>query len=226
MREYYERFPVVEVQQTFYEPPGKSTLLRWRESAPQGFEFTLKAWQLITHEATSSTYRRLKRPLTAGEKSGCGAFRSSPIVREAWAKTVECAAVLRASSVLFQCPASFRPTPDNLERMKTFFQQTERDGLRFLWEPRGPDWPLELAGSLCRELDLIHVVDPFVNATTNQEFKYFRLHGISGSRHTYSDEELRRLEAMTSGADVAYVMFNNLPRDNDSARFMRMLGKG
>lgn len=49
MREYFERFSIVEVQQTFYEPPARSTLLRWRESAPQGFEFTLKAWQLITH---------------------------------------------------------------------------------------------------------------------------------------------------------------------------------
>ena len=49
VREYFETFPLVEVQQTFYEPPAPRTLLRWREQAPDSFEFTMKAWQLITH---------------------------------------------------------------------------------------------------------------------------------------------------------------------------------
>jgi uncharacterized protein YecE (DUF72 family) len=55
---------VVEVQQTFYEPPADTTIRRWRARAPAAFEFTLKAWQLITHEPSSPTFRRLKRPLT------------------------------------------------------------------------------------------------------------------------------------------------------------------
>ena len=33
---YFETFPVVEVQQTFYEPPSQRTLLRWREQSPDG----------------------------------------------------------------------------------------------------------------------------------------------------------------------------------------------
>ena len=41
---YYKQFRVVEVQQTFYDPPT-ATLQRWREEAPPGFEFTMKAWQ-------------------------------------------------------------------------------------------------------------------------------------------------------------------------------------
>jgi uncharacterized protein YecE (DUF72 family) len=65
--DYVQLFPVVEVQQTFYQPPQISTLKRWREDAPTDFEFTIKAWQLITHEARSPTYKRLKRELT--EKS-------------------------------------------------------------------------------------------------------------------------------------------------------------
>jgi uncharacterized protein YecE (DUF72 family) len=36
---------VVEVQQTFYQPPRVATLEKWRLDAPANFEFTLEAWQ-------------------------------------------------------------------------------------------------------------------------------------------------------------------------------------
>jgi uncharacterized protein YecE (DUF72 family) len=58
---YYEKLDSVEVQHTFYQPPQVSTLKRWREEAPRGFEFAVKAWQLITHTSSSPTRRRLKR---------------------------------------------------------------------------------------------------------------------------------------------------------------------
>jgi uncharacterized protein YecE (DUF72 family) len=37
-------FPVVEVQQARYQPPGDATLRRWRRNAPPRLEITLKAW--------------------------------------------------------------------------------------------------------------------------------------------------------------------------------------
>lgn len=218
-REYFERFPVLEVQQTFYDPPAERTLVRWRESAPPDFEFTLKAWQLITHEGTSSTYRRLRRPISAADRASAGSFRDSPVVASAWTLTQRCAAILRATAVLFQCPASFRPTDENVSRMRRFFRSVDRKGLRFLWEPRGP-WPPELLRELCDELDLVHVVDPFVNERVTDAI-YFRLHGIGGSRHVYTDTELRHVDALVEGKD-AYVMFNNLPREGDSERFLRI----
>src|SRR5215211_4148447 len=110
MAEYVAHFQVVEVQQTFYQPPQVQTLERWRAEAPKDFEFTLKAWMLITHEARSPTYRRLKRELTEEEREQCGSFRPTPMVREAWDVTLACARALKARRVLFQCPASFRPT--------------------------------------------------------------------------------------------------------------------
>src|SRR5918911_676564 len=82
--EYYALLPAVEVQHTFYQPPRLTTLAQWRAEAPPAFEFTLKAWQLITHRASSPTYRRLKRELSAEERDGAGSFRASEIVREAW----------------------------------------------------------------------------------------------------------------------------------------------
>jgi uncharacterized protein YecE (DUF72 family) len=50
MADYPLYFPVVEVQQTFYEPPADATMQRRLAATPAGFELTIKAWQLMTHE--------------------------------------------------------------------------------------------------------------------------------------------------------------------------------
>ena len=219
---YFRRFPVVEVQQTFYEPPADATLERWRRRAPPGFEFTMKAWQLVTHEPSSPTYRRLRNPPAGIAEAG--AFRTSPVVLAGWRRTLECASILRASAILLQCPRSFRPTEANARRMHDFFGTVDRpEGVRLLWEPRG-EWPPELVRELCTELGLVHAVDPFVDATVTPEETYYRLHGISGPRHVYTDDELRRLREMLPGSGApAYVLFNNIPRLVDAERFASLL---
>jgi uncharacterized protein YecE (DUF72 family) len=52
---YSSEFPVVEIQRTFYQPSALETAGLWRERAPRRFEFTVKNWQLVTHEASSPT---------------------------------------------------------------------------------------------------------------------------------------------------------------------------
>ena len=217
--EYVRRYRVVEVQQTFYEPPADPVMQRWRRSAPPGFEFTMKAWQLITHEAASPTYRRMRSPLPA---EPVGAFRLNDATRAGWARTLECASILRATAVLLQCPASFRPTDENVERMRAFLSAVDRP-VRVLWEPRGKWWPQGLVRELCAELDLVHVVDPFVHASVTPEQTYYRLHGVTGARHVYTDDELRRLRSMLPADGTAYVMFNNIPRVVDAERFRSLL---
>ncbi len=228
MDDYPRYFPVVEVQQTFYEPPSEPVMRRWLAAMPSGFEFTLKAWQLITHESKSPTYRRLKRPLDEQERASCGGFRDSAIVRAALKRTLDCVKLLGASTLLFQCPASFRPEPDNVERLRHFMAHVARPqcpaGLRLAWEPRGKLWTqhADLAIDLCQELGLVYVVDPFVDAIrATAGPAYLRLHGVTGARHVYTDTELRRL-AEVAPAD-AYVMFNNIPRVNDATRFNALL---
>src|SRR6478735_12134432 len=92
---YVRRFPVVEVQHTFYEPPAEAVLARWRAQVPADFEFTIKAWQVVTHESNSPTYRRMKRPLPESAHGQVGAFRTTPEVLAAWERTLECARLLR-----------------------------------------------------------------------------------------------------------------------------------
>ena len=222
-REYFETFPVVEIQQTFYDPPAPRTILGWREAAPEGFEFTIKAWQLITHRPTSSTYRRLRTPLPDAERDLVGGFQVTEPVLRAWEKTMEAARIVRATSILFQCPASFRATDENLEAMRRFFDAIERPrDVTLLWESRGP-WPPEMVERICRELSLVDVVDPLVRDTTTPEFTYWRLHGKGSHDHVYTDAELRDLVARVRGRDLAYVMFNNIPRVRDAQRFLSLL---
>ncbi|WP_235498927.1 DUF72 domain-containing protein [Knoellia sp. Soil729] len=219
---YVRRFPVLEVQHTFYDPPSDAVLLRWRTQVPAGFEFTMKAWQVVTHESSSPTYRRLKRPLPQDAMGQVGGFRTTPPVLAAWQRTLECARILHATAVLLQCPRSFRPTGENVARLRSFLTQVERPTGRLLWEPRG-DWPTQLVGNLCAELDLVHVVDPMHAETVTPDRTYYRLHGTSGSRHVHTDVELRRLRDLVADRPSPYVMFNNLPRTGDAERFQALL---
>ena len=226
MKDYANHFPVVEVQSTFYEPPPDAVINRWPSGTTPPLEYTMKVWQLVTHAANSPTYRRMKRPLQARDEPGF--FRNSRIVKEGWQRSVECAGLMSASAMLFQCPASFTPDAQNVRRMRRFFERIARPHARLLWEPRGAKWVAqrELALSLCRDLDLVHVVDPFVTPPERRHSVYWRLHGTSGPRHTYTGAELQQLYKMLLNAEPsepAYVMFNNLPRIGDAKRFTRIV---
>ncbi|HSR98766.1 MAG TPA: DUF72 domain-containing protein [Kofleriaceae bacterium] len=221
---YPHHFGVVEVQQTFYQPPADGVITRWRAQMPASFEFTLKAWMLVTHTAKSPTYRRLRRPLTAREAAGTGNFQPTAIVDEGWRTSLNAAVLLRATAILFQCPASFLPTAQNLQNMRDFFARIEHPaGVRLLFEPRGTAWTPGVVRPLVDELGLVQVVDPFVCRTVSTDVTYFRLHGITGTRHVYTDDELRQLRAMVPATGATYVMFNNIPRVADAARFKALL---
>lgn len=231
---YFREFSVVEVQQTFYAPPRLATALRWRARAPVDFEFTLKAWQLITHEATSPTYRRLRRPLPGAAAERVGAFRPTAEVWAAWETTRAVARALRATVVVFQCPASFTPTAEHVSNLRQFLarvqQQQQPDGAeggRFwlAWEPRG-DWPPALVQTLCAEWGLLHVVDPWVSPPLTPGPFYFRLHGRGGYRHRYTAAELTWLRAQVRAREApGWCLFNNLTMREDARRLARLLAR-
>jgi uncharacterized protein YecE (DUF72 family) len=220
-REYYRRFAVIELQQTFYHPPLLATAERWRREAPEGFEFTLKAFQAITHPPASPTWRRSRLP--EAERALAGGFRATRVVRGAWRTTLALARGLEARFVVFQCPASFAPTERSLADLRRFFGWAERGGLRFGFEPRGTAWEDALVRELCRELDLVHVVDPFEREPVHGVPRYFRLHGGPGYRHRYGAAELRWLLGRCT-ARPTYCLFNNLAMRDDARRFGRMVG--
>jgi len=219
---YFEQFGVVEVQKTFYDPPRPQTLKRWREEAPDGFEFTLKAWQVITHPAASPTYRRMRHP--PKDPDSLGFFQDSGSVRAAWDRTREAARCLDAGIVLFQCPASFTPEGGHIDQMRAFFAAVPRDGLAFVWEPRGEGWTDDLVHGLCEDLNLMHGVDPLQRRPVHGDFAYFRMHGRTGYRYRHTDADLREIASVAAPHDTSYCLFNNMSMLEDAARFRHLVG--
>jgi uncharacterized protein YecE (DUF72 family) len=212
------------VQQTFYQPPLVTTGERWKEEAPPSFEFTMKAWQLITHEPSSPTYRRLRRTIPEEKKKDYGFFKETEEVGEAWSKTAEFAQALGAKKILFQSPASFYPSAEHIKNLKQFFKKVESPSFIFIWEPRGR-WERGEVEKICMELGIIPCVDPFGGKLIGESLLYVRLHGGTGYQDTYSEVEMKKLIKTGENYPQAYLMFNNI-RMYEDACFLRKLLRG
>ncbi len=223
---YYERFSVVEVQETFYEPPAEKTLRRWRRRAPQGFVFTLRAWQLITHPPDSPTYRRLTASIAAHEVAWYGSFQLTDQVLRAWETLARAARALEATVILFQTPASFGPSLVNRARVERFFGQIDRQGFACAWEPLGV-WEDEEVASLCKALGLLPAVDPLMSTVGSEGGFYFRLRGTPRKAGRYSEKDLIRIHERSLGASAAsgqgYVLFDTPQAARDAERLMQWL---
>jgi uncharacterized protein YecE (DUF72 family) len=221
--DYFRIFSLLEIQQTFYQLPKLETAVKWRETAPPGFAFTMKAWQLITHEPTSPTYRRLRQKIPPENFGRYGSFRMTEEVLEAWDQTFRFAQNLGAAIAVFQCPPSFQPRKENIANLEQFFSRVQRGKIHFAWEPRGA-WPEDMVRGLCRDLGLIHCVDPFQSQPQHGPFRYFRLHGIGGYGYPYTDDDLKKIKEWAM-AKPTYVLFNNKGMKEDALRFKNLLFK-
>jgi uncharacterized protein YecE (DUF72 family) len=67
---YAERFPLVEVDSTYYAPPAEATARLWAARTPPGFTFNVKAFSLLTGHPTQPgrLYRDL-RPQTTNPQT-------------------------------------------------------------------------------------------------------------------------------------------------------------
>jgi uncharacterized protein YecE (DUF72 family) len=134
-----QEFPAVEVQQTFYKLPKPETLQRWRDEAPAGFVFCMKAWQGVTHPPTSPTWRRAG--VKPGKTSGYGFLRPTKEVGRAWELTAEAAKALDARVVVVQTPPNMPADSQSITNAERFFSGTPpRRGLSSAGSPVG-SWP-------------------------------------------------------------------------------------
>lgn len=203
---YVHAFPAVEVNSTFYGLPMLRTAERWRakaDSVNTEFEFTLKVLRVVTH------FDRF------GGAESVKAFEETKKVAEK----------LRANFLVFQSPASFGPTKENIARARKFFGKIERGDFRLGWEVRwSKDWTREIVEPLFEELDLEHIVDPLRQESFRRKVGYYRLHGL-GERmmyyYTFSDAELKEIAKRVKGAE--YVFFNNITMGEDAIRFKKMI---
>jgi uncharacterized protein YecE (DUF72 family) len=219
---YYQHFSVVEIQQTFYQLPRVDTGKKWKEEAPSNFEFTMKAWQLITHEPSSPTYRRLRMAIPEKKKRGYGFFKGTEEVAEAWWKTAEFAKALGVGKIVFQSPASFCPSDDHIKNLKKFFKKIKTHPFVPIWEPRG-EWEGGDVKRLCKELEIIPCLDPFEETSIQGDLLYTRLHGREGYRYAYSEVEMKQLIEIGKLVPQPYFMFNNVKMYEDAQRFKKLL---
>jgi uncharacterized protein YecE (DUF72 family) len=226
---YVRELPVAEVQKTFYRIPRREVTRRWRDSVPGDFTFTMKAWQGITHPATSPTYRRAGNDLSDEVKSLLGHFRPTEPVFDGWEETRKIAGILRSPVILLQAPPSFKETPEHEANLGAFLSEIHRGDVRIALELRA-SWDREGLADLCRKFDLIHCVDPFRETPVTCPPFYLRLHGSPpGGRmyaYRYTGEDLRWLRdriGAWGAEEETYCLFNNLSMWEDARAFRDLL---
>jgi uncharacterized protein YecE (DUF72 family) len=111
--EHYARhFDTVEINFTFYRLPREEVFAAWREQAPAGFVYAVKASRLITH------VRRLREPEEGVDR-----------LSERLVHLGE-----RAGPVLWQLPPDFERDDERLERFLAALPETQRHTIEFRHE--------------------------------------------------------------------------------------------
>jgi len=111
---YASRFPSVEINYTFRQQPAEKTLQAWRAATPEGFLFTLKAHQRITH------WRRLADADESVSTFLDGARLLGP----------------RLGVILFQCPPNLPFDRPLIESFLAYLPPM----FRYAFEFRHPSW--------------------------------------------------------------------------------------
>jgi uncharacterized protein YecE (DUF72 family) len=194
LQHYAQHFDTVEVNNTFYRLPLKSSVAGWVAQTPGDFLFTVKASRYLTH---------IKR--LTDLKSGLQRYyeRIEPLVRSP-----------KLGPVLWQLPPSFRRDDDRLGKALAALPPG-----RHCFEFRHASWFVEPVYELLREHRAALVigdrpeVHDFQTFELTTDWTFVRFHyGSRGRRGNYSERELeewaRRFEEWSDEVQVlAY--FNN-----------------
>lgn len=192
LRFYASHFPVVEVDSTYYFLPTDQAVKAWRERAPSGFRFDLKAFSLLTQHPTDP------KALPAGmAPAGKGRVYLSHLdpsaVDDVWDAFVDSLGPLhrahKLGAVLFQYPSWFSIKRANKDYI---VECTERARpLRISVELRHASWLTDAnrheALSFFRDhrIPLVSVDSPQgerssvppLDAATSRQLAVVRLHG-------------------------------------------------
>lgn len=235
---YARRYPVVEINSSFYHLLPPRNYAGWAEKTPPDFAFDVKAHgQLSQH--------RRDEPPTA---EAFAAFRASyrPMVETG-----------KLRAVLFQFPPWFVDDAKNRRYLGRVAAEMGEDQVVIEFRHTSwltPDAAPETLG-LLSELGLGYVVvdapqvgtgtAPLVPAVTDPDLAYVRLHGrntatwykktrTTGERfdYLYAEDELKewlpRIEELAGRAAEVHVLFNNNRRNYatiNAEQLMRLLGQ-
>jgi len=160
MLAYYSgHFHTVEINNSFYQLPKKTTFERWKETVPPEFVFALKGSRYITH------MKKLKDP-----------SKGVPPLLEAAGVLGE-----KLGPILFQLPPRWHM---NLERLDAFLEFLPAD-FRYAFEFRDPSWftvpTYETLAKRGAAFCIYHLEQRLSPKEVTAEFVYVRLHGPDGA---------------------------------------------
>ncbi len=113
---YASRFPIVEVDSTYYFPPSERNSVLWIDRTPKDFTFNIKAYSLLTNHPTKrgSLYKELAAQLPEELADVSRIYRDKlpeAIVDEVWERFHDALMPLHSAgklgAVLFQFPQWF-----------------------------------------------------------------------------------------------------------------------
>jgi uncharacterized protein YecE (DUF72 family) len=209
---YRSRFPVVELNATFYRLPTETTILKWLREARGGFRYVIKGSRYITH------IRRL---------ADC----EDPVTRFVNLVTPLQPALL---ALLWQLPPNLARDDALLAGFLDLLPRTAGGApLRHAVEFRHRSWITSPVHDLLAAHDIANV---WVSShampadfTRTADFTYARFHGLEGGwEHDYTEAELAPFtEALCAAGCDGVAFFNNDGRGrapHNADLFTRMLG--
>src|SRR5436190_2755538 len=175
---YASQFPSVEINYSFRRLPSEKTLTEWRSQVPEGFQFTLKASQRITH---------FKRLADADEEVGVFLERARLLGN-------------RLGPILFQCPPNLQFDKGLIESFLAYLPPIAR----YAFEFRHPSWEeaRELLAAQGVAWCVAETDENARSALSWEPFGYLRLR-----KTEYSDDEVKEwagliCPALEGGNDV------------------------
>ena len=109
---YASRFPIVEVDSTYYTPPNERNSELWAQRTPDGFTFNIKAFSLLTQHPTraAALYKDLRPEDATGQRLRQGPRPGGRSTRSGSGSCPRCDPLHQAGklgALLFQFPQWF-----------------------------------------------------------------------------------------------------------------------
>jgi uncharacterized protein YecE (DUF72 family) len=213
LEHYAAAFDTVEINASFYRLPAERTVRAWRDRAPDGFLFALKASRFLTH------MKKLKDPAAPLDLF----FSRARLLGGT------------LGPVLYQLPPRWAR---NDERLGIFLDTIPRDVPQAI-EFRDPTWYARETVEALSARGVALCLHDMPGSTPARDaigpFVYLRFHGAEAKyRGGYPRETLAGwaawLDAQTRSGRDAYVYFNNdvgghAPRDADALRELLAEGR-
>lgn len=192
---YASKFPIVEVDSSYYAIPAEKTAKQWVERTPDDFLFDVKAFRLLTTHQTQpkALPKHVRESLPVAKKTIYYKDLPRELVDAVWSEFRAPLLPLKKAGklgvVLFQFPPWFLPHKESLAHIEECIERM--GGYQLAVEFRHPMWFADKGGkrtlAFLREHDLVNVIVdepqglktsvPTVWEVTNPDVAMIRLHG-------------------------------------------------